>query len=95
MSGDENNVAGYLKKFIRSLELSGLSLFLNYYTGSYLMSVDNITVTFNSSDSSKFASIIMARCCSRELDLQSAYSSYMELKGTFNSILNNSNLWIM
>lgn len=95
MSAEKNNVAGYLKKFIRNLDILKLPLFLRYCTGSDLLSVQNLKVTFNSSDSSTFASTPVARCCNSVLDLQSTYPSYTQFKGTFNSIFNHSSLWIM
>ena len=88
----ETDVLGYLKRYIRGLEPSKLSLFLRFTTGSDIMVTDTLHISFTSSEG--FGRRPVAHTCGFTLELPSTYANSCELREEFNNILSADN-WEM
>ena len=77
----------YLRKFIGNCSGDDLRYFLRFTTGSYVITVSHITVTFNTLHG--LARRPIAHTCSATLDLSSTFSTYLEFSQEFRAILNS------
>ncbi|XP_071173910.1 uncharacterized protein [Mytilus edulis] len=87
----EQIVAGYLKKFIKSLDEKGLQNFMRFCTGSNLMCYQ-LNVAF--SMLSGFERRPTAQTCGNMLQLPSCYESVADLREDFMNIF-KTNMWEM
>ncbi len=84
----------YLRRFIGNMTIEELRSFLRFVTGSFVISVDSITVTFNTSDG--FGRRPTAHTCSSMLEIPTTYSSLPEFVSEFQAILSDpSYAWTM
>ncbi|PIK45973.1 hypothetical protein BSL78_17181 [Apostichopus japonicus] len=84
-SAREQKVFQLLKMYVRGLERDMLSRFLKFCTGSSVMSVASIEVTFNSIAGLQRRPV--ARTCGPVLELSVMYADITDLRYEFNSIL--------
>ena len=87
-SSDERAVLGYLKRFIRGLEVAKLKRFLVFTTGSDLMVCDSLNINFVRLDG--LGRRPVAHTCGPCLELPTTYQSFPELREEFSSILSLS-----
>ena len=87
-SSDERAVLGYLKRFIRGLEVAKLKRFLVFTTGSDLMVCDSLKINFVRLDG--LGRRPVAHTCGPCLELSTTYQSFPELREEFSSILSLS-----
>ena len=77
----------YLRSYIGNMSNDELRRFIRFVTGSFVISVKAITVSFNRLDG--FARRPIAHTCSARLELPSTYSSLPEFISEFRSILSD------
>ena len=78
----------HLKRYIKSLDESMMGGFLQFITGSNIITVANIASSFNSNEGHSRG--IVAHTCGPLLEVSSTYQSYNELPEDFSNILRNS-----
>lgn len=83
----------YLKRYIRGLNDNQVKIFLVFCTGSDIINVDSIEISFVQYDST-FQRRPIARTCAPMLQLPANYNNFCELREDFTSILSHSNLGI-
>ena len=88
---DERAVLGYLKRFIKGLEVAKLKRFLVFTTGSDLMVCDSLNLNFVKLDG--LGRRPVAHTCGPCLELPTTYQSFPELREEFSSILSLST-WV-
>ncbi|XP_028410759.1 uncharacterized protein LOC114533439 [Dendronephthya gigantea] len=81
----------HLKRYIKSLDETMMGGFLQFITGSNIITVSNIAVSFNSNEGHSRG--IVAHTCGPLLEVPSTYQSYNELAEDFSNILRNSFAW--
>ena len=81
----------YLKRFVKSLDDNLVSVFLQYVSGSNIIAVDSIEVTF-SEESGKTRQPV-AHTCAPLLVIPSTYQSYNELSEEFSNIFRREAAW--
>lgn len=87
----ERNSFDHLKRCIKSLNDGGLKAFLQFTTGSDVIAVTEITVSFNSLDGSHRSPI--AHTCGPVLEVPTTYQSYNELAEEFAPLISNKEVW--
>lgn len=87
----ERQCLDHLKKFIRSLQGNSLPLFLQFITGSDVISCPNIEVTFTVLEGA--ARRPVAHTCGPLLEIPSTYQSYNELSEEFCELLHQKEAW--
>lgn len=87
----ERQCLDHLKKFIRSLQGSSLPLFLQFITGSDIISCPSIEVTFTVLEG--VARRPVAHTCGPLLEIPSTYQSYSELSEEFCELLHQKEAW--
>lgn len=87
----EHTCLDHLKRYIRSLEGSGVNQFLAFVTGSDVIVCDGLSVTFLELVGAEKRPI--AHTCGPVLELPSTYQSYNELAEQFNFIIKNTITW--
>ena len=87
----ERESLSFLKKFIKSLDAVSLKVFLKFLTGSDILVVNTISVTFTSLDG--MARTPVAHTCGPSLELPSTYQSYNELSEELTNILRDKESW--
>ncbi|KAL4226851.1 hypothetical protein ACF0H5_014830 [Mactra antiquata] len=92
MTIEETSVSQHLKRFVRELDSDHLRKFLRFTTGSDLMIIKTIYVSFV--NVTGFARRPVAHTCSCMLEISSSYESYPQFRSEFISVL-ESNIWIM
>ena len=90
-SDAEKESLGFLKKFIKSLDAVSLKVFLKFVTGSDVMILQTISVSFNSVEGVGRTPI--AHTCGPTLELPSTYQSHNELAEEFTNILREKTSW--
>lgn len=93
MTPPQSVTANYLKKYVKCLDQHHLELLLRFCTGSDLLIISQITVTFIEGKSD-FARNPVAHTCTCLLELPFTYENFPQFKSEFNGIL-NSGLWVM
>lgn len=93
MNDSEKESFGYLKRYIKGLEVLHLKRLLKFLTGSDLIIVQYIDVTFTK-DQSEFTRRPIAHTCGPLLELPATYNNFCELRQEFSNILNESS-WEM
>ena len=89
VTDQERQCLDHFKKHdIRSLQGSSLSVFLQFITGSDIISCDSIEVTFSALDGTSRRPV--ARTCGPLLEIPSSYQSYNE---EFSELLQNKEAW--
>ena len=89
----EQRVLGYLHQYVGNISSEQLCDLLRFITGCGVC-IGPISVTFNGLDG--FERRPMSHTCSNTLDLPCTYSTYMEFKHEFDSILKNVDImWKM
>ena len=86
----ERNSFDHLKRYIKSHE-GGLKSFLQFTTGSDVIAVTGITVSFNSLDGAHRSPI--AHTCGPVLEVPTTYQSYNELAEEFAHLISNKEAW--
>ena len=92
-SSAQDKVYQYLRRFIGNMTQNELSAFLRFVTGSVVVSVPRITITFNSLQG--IARRPISHTCSSTLELSTTYSSLPEFTSEFRSVLSDSYSWRM
>lgn len=87
----ERNSFDHLKRYIKSLDEVALKAFLQFTTGSDVIAITEITVSFNSLDGKHRSPI--ARTCGPVLELPTTYQSYNELAEEFANLVSNKEAW--
>ena len=90
-SENERVCFDHLKRYIKSLNENTLAAFLQFVTGSDIVTVEKIEVSFNTTSGT--AREIVARTCAPVLELPSTYQSYSELSEEMSNTLSNSFAW--
>ena len=83
----QEDVWQFLRKYVGSMAVDELRTFLRFVTGSFVISVPSISVTFNSLDG--LARRPIAHTCSAMLEISSMYVSLQEFMSEFRSILSD------
>ncbi|XP_044179577.1 uncharacterized protein LOC122961059 [Acropora millepora] len=87
----ERQCLDHLKKYIRSLQGKSLSLFLQFITGSDIISCDTIEVAFSALDGASRRPV--AHTCGPLLEIPSSYQSYNELSEEFSELMQHKEAW--
>lgn len=87
----ERQCLDHLKKYIRSLQGKSLSLFLQFITGSDIISCDTIEVAFSALDGASRRPV--AHTCGPLLEIPSSYQSHNELSEEFSELLQHKEAW--
>ena len=87
----ERSSFDHLKRYIKSLDEVALKAFLQFTTGSDVIAVTEITVSFNSLDRAHRSPI--ARTCGPVLEVPTTYQSYNELAEEFSNLISNKEAW--
>ena len=87
----ERQCLDHLKRYIRSLQGKSLSLFLQFITGSDIISCDTIEVAFSALDGASRRPV--AHTCGPLLEIPSSYQSYNELSEEFSELLQHKEAW--
>lgn len=90
-SDAERACLDHLKRYIKSLDDSKLAGFLQFVTGSNIITVKEIEVSFTNSIGA--ARCIVAHTCAPLLELPSTFQTYNELSEEFSNTLINSFAW--
>lgn len=77
----------YLKSYVGNMQNEELRMFLRFITGSFVIVVPKISVTFNTLDG--LARRPLSHTCSATLDLPSTYTSLPEFSSEFRAILSD------
>ncbi|KAJ8032736.1 hypothetical protein HOLleu_22765 [Holothuria leucospilota] len=85
----EQNAFDLLKKYVRGLGRDMLPKFLKFCTGSSVMSVTSIDVTFNSTSGLQRRPV--ARTCGPVLEISVMYTDIADMRYEFNSVLSGGN----
>ena len=91
VTDQERQCLDHFKKYIRSLQGSSLSVFLQFITGSDIISCDSIEVTFSALEGTSRRPV--AHTCGPLLEIPSSYQSYNELSEEFSELLQNKEAW--
>lgn len=91
VTDQERQRLDHFKKYIRSLQGSSLSVFLQFITGSDIISCDSIEVTFSALEGTSRRPV--AHTCGPLLEIPSSYQSYNELSEEFSELLQNKEAW--
>ena len=83
----ESRVFGYLQELIGNMKSDEIRRFHRFTTGSSVMIVREISVTFNSL--SGFACQPIAHTCACVLELPLTYTTYLDFEKEFNEILSD------
>ena len=89
----ERDAFSYFKRFIRGLPEPDLGKLVKFITGSDLLTVPSIDVTFIKYEN-EFSRRPIAHTCSPSLELPSTYNNFCELREEFTNILRQNN-WEM
>ena len=84
-SPSQEDVWLYLRRFVGNMSRNELRAFLRFVTGSFVICVPRITITFNCLDG--IARRPISHTCSATLELPSSYSSLPEFASEFCSVL--------
>ena len=87
----ERTCLDHLKRYIKSLGESQLARLLQFVTGSNIITVEEIGVTFT--DSVGVSRCIVAHTCGPLLELPSTFQTYNELSEEFSNILSSGFAW--
>ena len=85
----EKEALGYFKRHIRGLDSTLLKILLRFLTGSDLLIVDYLAISFVKFDS-EFSRCPIAHSCTPCLELPSCYKNLSELREEFTNILARS-----
>ena len=88
---NERECFAHLKRFVKSLDISMLGVFLQFVTGSNVITVDKIEVEFTEEDGATRRPY--AHTCVPLLKLPSTYTSYNELSEEFSCVLRETSAW--
>lgn len=87
----ERQCLEHLKSFVKSLEGKALNKFLQFCTGSDVITTDCIEVSFSALDGLQRRPV--ARTCVPLLELPTSYESYPALVEEFTNVLNEAQAW--
>lgn len=87
-SDSERACFDHLKRYIKSLDDNMLAGFLQFITGSDIITVERIQVSFNANEG--ITRGIVAHTCGPVLELSSTYQTYNELSEELSNTLRNS-----
>ena len=87
----ERTCLDHLKRYIKSLGESQLAGLLQFVTGSNIITVEEIQVTFT--DTVGVSHCIVAHICGPLLELPSTFQTYNELSEEFSNTLANAFAW--
>ena len=90
-SDSERACFDHLKRYIKSLDDNMLAGFLQFITGSDIITVERIKVSFNATEGITRA--IVAHTCGPVLELSSTYQTYNELSEELSNTLRNCFAW--
>jgi len=81
----ERETFSFLQRFVRGMKEDMLEKFLRFSTGSNVICVDQIMVTFTKLDG--FSRRPVAHTCGAFLEVPCTYSNYTSFRGEWNNIL--------
>ena len=87
----ERNIFEHSKRSVKSLEGKELARFLNFITGSNMITCESITVTISSLDG--YERLPITRTCVPSIELPSSYESYVYLAKEFLNIMKPKQAW--
>lgn len=87
----ERECLSHLKRFVKSLDANILGVFLQFVTGSNIITVEKIEVGFSTDTGAARRPI--AHTCGPLLIIPATYQSYNELSEEFSSVLREANAW--
>ena len=90
----ERDTLQYFKRYIRGLGNAELKHMLQFLTGSELIVVESLEVTFIKDLSSTFSRRPIVHICGPSLELSSSYNNFCELREEFCAIMKNSTFWL-
>ncbi len=91
---NEQRVFGYLEQFIGEMKVTEAKRFLRFVTGSSVLTVETIRVSFNALVGAARRPI--AHTCSNILELPYTYSTFLEFSKEFTALLDNDEFcWSM
>ena len=88
----EEQVWIYLRTFIGNMNTEEIRAFFRFVTGSSVITVTSINVTFNSLDG--LARRPLSHTCSATLEISNTYKSYPEFAAEFKGVITNTD-WSM
>ena len=91
VTDQERQCLDHFKKYIRSLQGSLLSVFLQFITGSDIISCDSIEVTFLTPEGTSCRPV--THTCGPPLETPSSYWLYNELSEEFSELLQHKDAW--
>ena len=86
----QRETMSYLKQYVSGLESEKLTKFLRFCTGSNMMCVEKITISFNTLEGAVRRPV--AHTCGAVLDLPTTYASFPLFREEWNSVL-SSEYW--
>ena len=93
-NANEERVFGYLQQYIGGMKVEESKRFLRFVTGSSVVTVDSIKLSFNAL--SGLARRPIAHTCSNLLDLPQTYNTFLEFVEEFSVLLANEDFcWSM
>ena len=75
----------YLRRLIGNMTNDELRTFLRFVTGSFVISISSITISFNNLDG--LARRPIAHTCTGTLELSTTYNTFLEFEGEFRAVL--------
>lgn len=81
----------HLKRYVKSLDDSMLAGFLQFVTGSNVITTHSINIEFNATDGNLRS--FVAHTCSPMLEVPSTFQSYNEMSEELTNTLRNSHAW--
>lgn len=89
-TSSQRDVLSFLKRYIRGLDDEKLAMFLRYCTGSTMVCIESIRISFTDLDGAARRPI--AHTCGLVLELPTTYASFPEFRQEMNSIF-SSQYW--
>ena len=86
-SASQEEVWHYLRRFVGNMTVDELRIFLRFVTGSFVISVPSISVSFNTLDG--LARRPISHTCSAMLEISSTYTSLPEFASEFHAVLSD------
>ena len=88
ISDAERESYKFLQEYVRGLDKKELKVFLKFVTGSFIIIVKNIQVSFNNLQGAQRRPFV--RTCTPMIELPATYRNFCELREEFSNILKSS-----
>ena len=90
---EEERVLSYLRQLVGDMHLNDLRLFIQFITGSSVLTAEGINITFNSSTG--LGRRPLSHTCSCTLELSTTYVTYTDFCSEWNAILKSEESFTM